>query len=51
MSGGSSEQGQDGAYHGPTLVQVDCVRLEFGRGGRFIWVLFSGIRLGLDLDE
>ena len=36
---------RDGAYHGPTLVQVDCVRLEFGGSGGFIWVLFSRVRL------
>ena len=41
---------ETGAYHGSALVQVDCVRLEFGGSGGFIWVLFSRIRPGLRLD-
>lgn len=41
-----------GAYHGPTLVQVNCVRLEFGGSGGFVWVLFSRVRLeGRSDDE
>jgi hypothetical protein len=51
VTGGSSERGERGAYHGSTLVQVDCVRLEFGGSGGFIWILFSRIRLELRLDE
>lgn len=36
-AGGSLKRG--GAYHGPTLVQIDCVQLKLGRGGGFIRIL------------
>ncbi len=29
----------DGTHHGPTLVEVDGVRLQSGLLGRLIWVL------------
>ena len=40
-----------GHYHGSTLGQVDCVRLEFGGSGRFIWILSWRISLYVRWDE
>ena len=43
--------GETGAYHRPTLVQVDCVRLELGGSGGLIWILSSRIELESCVDE
>ena len=51
LSDGRLFAAERGGYHGPTLVQVDCVRLEFGGSRWFIWVLFSRVRVEGLLEE